>query len=331
MSTSGPLALFFSAALLCSVHGQEPAAGIEEPAIPAKEQILQSLFESQDLPTLEAAIKTARASGISEQAILEARFVHLVDQGDNAAIGALAPELEKFAPEFKVTDSAIFSVKEEFLAIIEYAKALGALEANDKEGFKKHIKEAFWLSPNQAAAFAPHIERLRLKEAMADLKIDFQLRLTTQEDQKALTLAEASGGADYVLLHFWSPWSEECAAFLGDFIATSNELAKNGVAVLSVLAETAPDVAPDAAEFLASVKDQTASQWVIDNPDQPLARDLRLANVPTFALIHKDGRVLFNGHPAEEDLWKQLKIASPKIIRPEVEPTPALPNDTPNP
>jgi thiol-disulfide isomerase/thioredoxin len=331
MNTSGPLALFISAAILCSASGQEPAATVEEPVKPTKEELLQALFEAQGLPALEATIKTARASGVSEQAILEARFVYLVDQGNNAAIGAIAPELETFAPNFKVAESAIFTVKEEFLAIIEYAHALTALEIDDHESFKKHIKEAFWLSPNQAAAFAPHIERLRLQEAMANLKIDFQLRLTTQEDNKALTLAEVSGGADYVLLHFWSPWSEECAAFLGDFIATSNELAKNGIAVVSVFAESAPDAAPDAAEFLASVKEQTACQWVNDNPDQPLARELRLANVPTFALIHKDGRVLFNGHPAEGDLWKQLKIASPKIIRPEVAPAPSPPIEAPNP
>jgi len=325
------LAVLLSAALLCNACGEEPPAAPPAAEKPAKEALLQALFESQEAASLQAAITAARTGGVSEQAILEARFVSLVDQADFTALGALGDELQEAAAHFKVEDSAIFTVKEEFLAIVEYSRAMAALAAKDNKAFKEHIKEAFWLSPNQAAAFAPHIERLRLNEAMAQLKIDFQLPLTLQESGKATSLAEASGGATHVLLHFWSPWSDECSAFLGDFIATSNELSKNGVAVISVLAESAPDVLPDATEFLNAAKTKAACQWVLDNPDQPHSRELRLANVPTFALVHKDGRVLFNGHPAEDELWNQLKLAVPTIKRPEVPPLPSPPQEAPQP
>lgn len=330
MNSAGPLAFLLSATLLCTACGEDPPAPTEEAAAPNKETLLETLFASQDEEALQENIKAARAGGVSEQAILEARFISIVDSGNNATLGALAKELETAAANFKVEDSAIFTVKEEFLAIVQYAHALAALDAGDKARFKKHITEAFWLSPNQGPAFAPHIERLRLKEAMSALKIDFQRTLLTQDAGKPLTLAEATGDATYVLLHFWSPWSEECGAFLDDFIATSAELSKHGVAVISILAESAPDALADAKEVTAGAGKKATCQWLLDNPDQPLSRELRLANVPTCALIHKDGSVLFNGHPAENDLWKELQLAVPKIKRPELPAPPPTADEIPN-
>jgi peroxiredoxin len=314
------IAALLTGVFLCTACGESPPAEVPTPA--NKEELLQTLFEAQDKASLQATIAEARKAGISEQAILEARFVALVDEGDNAAIGKLAADLEKAAKNFRTEDSAIFAAKEEFLAVLEYARALAALETGDHEGFERHIKEAFWLSPNQGPAFAPHIERLRLDQAMAQLQFNFERNVILQESGKSVSLAEARGEASHVLLHFWSPWSEECAAFLEDFIATSNELTENGIAVISILAETSPEALPDAKSFVADTENKPACTWILDDPKDPLSTELRLTNLPTFVLIHKDGRVLFNGHPAEEGLWNQLKQAVPTIERPAVDPSP---------
>ena len=68
-------------------------------------------------------------------------------------------------------------MKEDWLAVIEYVQAIAALKKGDKAAFKTHITEAFWLSPRQASAFAPHIDRMRLEEAMRAVKIDFETKL----------------------------------------------------------------------------------------------------------------------------------------------------------
>ena len=327
MSTPPALALFLCVALLCTACGEEPRRG-EAPEgaapeqAPAKEALLASLFEATDPETFEETLKAARAAKLSEQTLLEARFVFLVDHADYAAIGALSADLEKAAASFSLADSAIFSLREEFLAVVQYAHALAALERKDTETFKKHITEAFWLSPNQGAAFAPHIERLRLQEAMSKVRVDFERQFPSQQEGPLRSLGELAGDADHLLLHFWSPWSNECAAFLGDFVATAQTLDQHGIPVVSVLTESDPDSLPEAHAFIAPIKEGTPAAWILDHPKSPLTNELRILGVPTCVLIHKDGRVLFNGHPADDELWRQLQLLSPKLRRPEVEPEP---------
>src|SRR5690606_22426059 len=116
---------------------------------------------------------------------------------------------------------------------------IDALLKGDRDGFKKHITEAFWLSPRQGAAFAPHIERLRLKDAMAKLRIDFSLPLPDLTG-KQTSLAELSEGSKALVLHFFSPWSRECEESMPDFRAVAAELAKHKIAVVSVVGEPVP-------------------------------------------------------------------------------------------
>ena len=83
----------------------------------------------------------------------------------------MAPELNEKRDSFDPNHSEVFALKDDWLAIIHYGQALAALEKNNKGDFKKHITEAFWLSPRQAQAFGPHIERLQLEEAMQSVKL----------------------------------------------------------------------------------------------------------------------------------------------------------------
>ena len=76
--------------------------------------------------------------------------------------------------------------------------AIAALEKGNQEGFKKHILEAFWLSPGQGAAFAPHIERVRMKQAMKKIRVDDHLPLTDLHGSPT-TLAALRGDAKAVL------------------------------------------------------------------------------------------------------------------------------------
>src|SRR5690606_11593641 len=129
----------------------------------------------------------------------------------------------------------------------EYVQAIAALKKDDKTAFKKHITEAFWLSPRQGAAFAPHIDRLRLAEAMAAVKIDFpRVALRPLSGGEAVTLGSITEGKKALLLHFWSPWSRECEASMPDFSATARELLARDFAVVSILPENSAKVLDDA-------------------------------------------------------------------------------------
>jgi hypothetical protein len=320
MSMISPLRILaLSGTLLLSACGQDESA----PPKPSKPEdriaLKQALFEPLEPAAFEKAVAAARAGGVNEQAIIEARFLSLIDRADYAGIAKLVPDLETRNASFELKDSAIFATTEEWLAVVQYARALAALEQDDKAAFKKHITEAFWLSPRQGAIFGPHIERLRLKEAMSRVRIDFQRSFINEETGQPVTLKAVAGDSTHLLFHFWSPWSRECEINLPDFIATSKELARNDVAVASVLAEPDPAAVPDAGNFRSNITEKISVTWLIDDNTAPTTQLLRIQNLPTMVLADTNGSILFNGHPSDPELWSALQKVAPNVVRPAVD------------
>lgn len=282
-----------------------------------RESALERILGERESPEAFAvAIDAAQKAGISEQAILEARFLYHVDLGNDAAIAALKPEFLKRRESFKIEDSAIFATNEDWLAVTEYVQALDALQREDTKAFKNHITEAFWLSPGQGAAFAPHIERHRLANAMKEVKIDFSTRLLTLHDGNASPLSKINANSKATLLHFWSPWSRECETTMPDFIATAIELTKHNIAVVSILPEQSQEARGEALEMVKPLGPRPPGAWLVDQPTHPLADILRIRTLPTMVLLDHDGTVLFNGHPTDPMLWSILAESSPGLTRP---------------
>jgi hypothetical protein len=299
------------------------ATALAQPSSPApaqstREAALDNLLaERESIKALDAAIAEARKTGVTEQAILEARFLYHVDRREDAAIAALLPEFLKQRDVFKIEDSAIFGLKEDFLAVIEYVEAIAALGKNDRDGFKKHITEAFWLSPRQASAFAPHVERMRLEEAMRSVKIDFTLKLTSVNPGDAIALETLLTGKKALLFHFWSPLSQECESAMPDFITTARSLSDKGIAVVSLIADDSPALITPAREMIRPLGDKAPGAWLVDSKDKPLGRDLRIQNLPTMALVSPEGKVLFNGDPTDDSFWEALGRIDARITRPD--------------
>lgn len=309
-----------SIAALASSQAQTapPAEVAAELAAAKRDDALEKLLAAREsLPALERAIRDARAVGVAEQAILEARFLYYVDNQDDASIAAMLPEVLKRRESFRLSESAIFSVEEDWLAVVEYVQSVAALAKGDKDAFKKHITEAFWLSPRQAAAFAPHIERLRLDETMRDLKIDLTIECEPVGTGEAASLKSLLAGKKALLLHFWSPWSHECDAAMPDFITTASTLSSKGFGVISLVPARAKAMLDDAAATIASISGASASTWLVDPNSGELARKLRVQNLPTMAIVSNDGKVLFNGSPADPRLWQELQKIDATVVRPE--------------
>lgn len=311
--------------LVISLIAAHSVAWAEPPSPPddkggrvSREIALDNLLSERESPeALAAVIEVARKSGIGEQAILEARFLYHVDRREDEIIASLLPEFLKQREVFKLEDSEIFGVKEDWLAVIEYVQAIALLGKGDKVGFKHHITEAFWLSPRQAAAFAPHIERMRLEESMRSVKVDFASRFTTLNPGDPVGLQEIMKGKKALLLHFWSPWSRECEASLPDFVKTSAALAANDVAVVSLLPDDAPKQLTDARAMVGLLGDGAAGQWLVDSKEAALAREFRVQNLPTMVVVSPAGEVLFNGDPTDEEFWTTLGKIDSQIQRPE--------------
>ena len=307
-------AFLLGASPLLSQEGQPQ----ESPLDPKEDAIEQMLSERESPEALQKAIRAARALEVSEQAILEARFLFHVDRAEDKQIAALLPDFLSLKDRFKLDDSEIFAGVDDWLAVTEYVQALAALEKGDKDGFKRHITEAFWLSPRQGAAFAPHIDRIRLMDAMKAVRIDFGKGYTDTLTGKPTDFGTIIGTRKGLLLHFWSPWSQECEATIADFLVSAEYLTANGVAVASVLPETSAKVIADAKTMLGAAGRKISGSWVVDSENNPVSAQLKVQSVPVVVLVSPDGAVLYNGHPTDEEFWRTLGKINPAIVRPEM-------------
>ena len=277
---------------------------------------MEKIFSSMGAAEFPAAVKQAEKAGVHPQVILEARFLHLVDLRDETALAALAPELLKQSDSFDPDTSEVFSVKEDWLAIVRYTQALAALQKGDKAGFKTHITEAFWLSPRQGQAFAPHIDRLRLDEAMASVTLDPQRPMPMQSGAKVSTLGQLMRGKKATLIHFWSPMSQEVQINLADFILTTKSCSEQNIAVISVLVGHYPGILEDAETMRKEDANKAQCSWVVDSNKKSLANLLRITDLPTMVIASPEGKILFNGHPSDNNFWNTLQKIAPQFKRP---------------
>ncbi len=310
---------FFLISLLClslAIAQELPAPANPKETQTARKELLNEIFSQLTPPAFEKAIQKARTAAIPEQVLLEARFLHLIDQNDQSNLAKLAPQLIAFRDKFDLSISEVFGVKEDWLSVIHYTQALAALEKEDAQEFKKHITEAFWLNPRHAQIYAPHIEQLRLKQAMANITIPGDLHLQPQKGGAPITLQEIQKGKAATVLHFWSPISQEVSVNMPDFILTSRTCAAHGIGVISVLIDDSPEALKDA-EIVRQKNHSTAQcHWIKDTPQSALTNTLRIANIPTMVILSTEGKVLFNGHPSEPAFWQTIEKIAPQFKRP---------------
>jgi hypothetical protein len=303
---------------VAAAESKVAAEGPDHPAQTPREIALDNLLsERESDQALEKVIATAKEAGIRDQAILEARFLYHIDRREDDAIAAMLPEFLKQQEHFRIEDSAIFSLKEDWLAVTEYVQAVAALKKGDKAAFKSHITEAFWLSPRQASAFAPHIDRLRLEESMSAVRIDFESRFLALGGGDAVSLSSLMKDRKAMILHFWSPASRECEASMPDFIITAKTLGENGIAVASFIPDSTPETISAARATIHPLGAQAPGAWLVDRSEDPLVRAFRVQSMPVFILVSNEGRILFNGDPSDDGLWDALKKLDARITRPD--------------
>ena len=133
------LAIFLASATFCFSQARE------------KQTLIDRLFEERDPKAFAEAEKEALKAGVKLQILVEARFLFIVDQSDDKLLADYSETLVEQKKKFNIDDSLVFAVAEDFHAIVEYSLAVAALQKNDRLSFKKHITEAFWLSPAQAS------------------------------------------------------------------------------------------------------------------------------------------------------------------------------------
>ncbi|BDS05978.1 hypothetical protein NT6N_10180 [Oceaniferula spumae] len=304
------------ALLLTSVSFAQADPTASEKKAANQEELLAKIFSDIATPEFNKSIEQARKAGVHQQALLEARFLHLVDLDDNKALADFSTELLKWRDKFDPVHSEIFGVKEDWLSVINYTQALDALQKNDSEAFKKHITEAFWLSPRHAQIYGPHIERLRLSQEMAKITLKPELSFEPQQGGAPLTLGSLMKGKKAAVLHFWSPMSQEVQQNMPDFSLTSHECQDHDIAVISVLIGSNSDILKDAEVIRAQHEATAKCTWTVDPNKSTLTSQLRITSIPTMVVVSPEGKILFNGHPSEDAFWKTLQQIAPDFKQP---------------
>ena len=307
------LVMKYTSALLALIIILQSASAQEPEAKKVSQEMMQRLFNpNASADELLATTKDASKAGVPRQQIIEAKLVWGLRSQNTEWLVKMLPELEVLATNFEVAQSAGMKSAEEIKAFIEYTKALQARAVNDEAGFKKHIQEAFWLSPTQATLFAQTIDKSRRESKLATMKIDLQIALVTSAGE-ATTLADQMAGKKAILLDFWASWCGPCMQLMPELKIKADHLSKYGIAVAGMNKDD--QNAETVAEKVRSEQDITFP-WLIEPTERPFTKMLEIDSIPRMILIGTDGKVLFNGHPQDPELWNALTKLDPEIKAP---------------
>jgi hypothetical protein len=287
----------------------------------AKDPVIEceaELFTARVPIEFDAAVTHAQKLGINKQVILEATFLYYVDTENYKGIISLHSEFQDHLKKFDLDESKIFATKEQWQSVIEYSLALDALEKDDDANFKKHITEAFWLSPETATAFSHHITTLRNRKLMQQITITPERELLTLDTEKPINFKELIKDNDAIILRFWSPWNQHLDTTYPLIESAANQCKGKKIAFASVLLENDKHLTADAKELIAEQKPALACLWVIDSNKKSFTKQLRVSDLPTLVIVTKEGRIAYHGTAVNNLFWENLTRLNPEIKKPNI-------------
>lgn len=272
------------------------------------EEQMRHLFSSNiSQEELEKAVVEGQKAGMPAQVAAEAKLVWGLRHQDAAFMEKSLPELEAAAKDFKAENSVSLGSKEDFLGLVSYIKAMVAMKKGNDDDFKKHITEAFWLSPEQAQLFAQAVQSQRTKKKMASVTVDLKGSLTTSKGEPT-SLAAQLGKNKAIYLDFWASWCGPCIAGMPELKKRAAYLSKHGITVAGMNTE-----ADEAIAEKTRTEKGMDLPWLVETKDKALSDLLGISTLPRVVLLSPEGKVLFNGFADEPELWTVLKTLDPAI------------------
>ncbi len=302
------LQLLLSLSLLSVGVAQQPEG---EGTVP--QALLQALFSADNTEEqLEAAIKAAGKAGIPRQQIIEAKLIWGLRRQNEAYLIKMLPELKVLAENFDSTQSAGIRNADELRSYILFVEAAQAKSQGNAEVFKKNILEAVWLNPAQAAVFVQAIEQQRRLAKMATLTLDLKTVLTTSAGE-ATTLEDQLAGKKALLIDFWASWCGPCMQLMPELKKKADSLSKHGIVVAGMNKD---DKEPESTAERIRNDQGIEFPWLVEPKDRPFTKLLEIDSIPRMILVDPQGKVLFNGHPQDPQLWVALQKLDAAITPP---------------
>ncbi|HEY1051979.1 MAG TPA: TlpA disulfide reductase family protein [Prosthecobacter sp.] len=286
----------------------------KEEAMAGAKALLQRLFsaDTSEAELLEL-VKEASKAGVPRQQIIEAKLIWGLRHQSSPFLIKILPEVEILASSFDAESAAALPNAEAVKSFAAYIKALKAGNAGDEAEFKKHILEAIWLNPQQSPVFVQTIEKVRRDMKMTNAVVDLKIPLTTSAGE-ATTLHDQLGGKKALLLDFWATFCAPCIQLMPALKKKSEVLSKHGVVVAGMNRDD--DNAEAKAEKFRKEMN-TTMPWLVEPADRPYTKAFDAEVMPRMVLLSAEGKVLFNGHPEDPELWTALKKIDPAIEPPE--------------
>ena len=154
-----------------------------------------------------------------------------------------------------------------------------------------------FMRPRMEAAQAR--ERKEEKKLMANLKVPMDLEIQTSAGEKT-TLGDLAKGKKGVLLDFWASWCGPCMNLMPELQKKAKKLGSKGILVAGMNTENAGK-----AESVRE-KRKIGFTWLVEPEGRPLSQMLKINSIPRMILVAPDGKVLFNGHPMDDELVSTL-------------------------
>lgn len=119
-------------------------------------------------------------------------------------------------------------------------------------------------------------------------------------ENKEFSLSDIKGKP--VILFFWTTWCPHCRKELKLLNTTHAELLKDGVELVTINVE---EPAEKVQRFIGTYP---LSFRVLLDTDLKVAQAYGVLGVPTYFLINKEGRVVFNNHYFPQEEYKDLLL-----------------------
>ncbi|MDB9741788.1 hypothetical protein OAB00_02925 [Akkermansiaceae bacterium] len=260
------------------------------------------LFSERDPIAFERLYQKVKNSDDNPQILFEARFLYYIDLGNNDKISSLLElyDFDEISKNFNAFNSKVFGSKDDFDAVVCYIKAVKYFEEDNIELFKENIKEAFWLSPEQAPVYQTLIEKSKLQNVIADYTFPafhkFQLQVTNKDIPGWRSIIPDQKG---LLIYFYNPWNYDCFQLAPEVKNVNQVCIDNNFAHIQHRVEQSEDADIENGEYMLEVGPANANAWTVETYRLSTIDVFRLKTMPTLVLLNKEGKILFHGNITE--------------------------------
>ena len=120
------------------------------------------------------------------------------------------------------------------------------------------------------------------------------------------SLAKLVEGKHGVLLDFWASWCGPCMRLMPELKKKAKKYEGLGIVVAGMNTENASK-----AEKVRKER-EIGFSWLVEPSGRPFSKMLKINSIPRMILLDPEGKVLFNGHPMDDELTAALDGLSSK-------------------